>query len=263
MSARADAAEAADGTSGGETPEAGSFLGRWSRRKRADAPADALADAPARGGSAAAEGPFAEASPAGPLTVEADEAPAPPSRAPADDDARPTLTDADMPPLESLTGTSDVSAFLSRGVSASLRRAALRRVFRAPEFNVRDGLNDYDGDFTAYEPLGDTLTCDMKFRAARLEREAAEREARELEALERDAPADDGGVDGREGEAGAAPADAAPADADADPDAVGAREEGGNGGNGGDAARDDAVHAVDSPDVPDPSGASSTGPPPA
>ena len=237
MSARADAAAAADGPSEGTAPEAGSFLGRWSRRKRADAPAGV-------------EGRTAEAPPAEPAPLEVDEGsvPVPTSRARADEDAGPTLTDADMPPLESLTGTSDVSAFLSRGVSASLRRAALRRVFRAPKFNVRDGLNDYDGDFTAYEPLGDTLTCDMKFRAARLEREAAEREAaeceaRELESLERDAPADDG-VDGVGGTEGTADADAVGA-------GVGAGAEGEN------APGDDAVHAVDSADVPAPPGAPS------
>ena len=243
MSARGEATEAVDGASEGAAPEAGSFLGRWSRRKRADAPA--------RDGAG-----VAQASPAEPAPVEVDEGSVPASRARADEDAGSTLTDADMPPLESLTGTSDVSAFLSRGVSASLRRAALRRVFRAPEFNVRDGLNDYDGDFTAYEPLGDTLTCDMKFRAARLEREAAEREAaeretRELEALERDAPADDDGVDERDGAEGPA----ARAEGDGDGDVSGE-----DGGRAGDRP---AVRAVGSPDVPDPSAASPIRVPPA
>ena len=93
----------------------------------------------------------------------------------------PVLTDADMPPIESLVASSDMSGFFSAGVSAALRKAALRHVFSQPQFNVRDGLNDYDGDYTVFEPLGDTITADMKFHTARKERnrlEAAEEEKR-------------------------------------------------------------------------------------
>lgn len=91
------------------------------------------------------------------------------------------LSDADMPPIESLSSESDVSAFLNKGVSAALRKAALRHVFSQPAYNVRDGLNDYDGDYTVFEPLGDTVTSDMKWHIARKERERLEAEARELE----------------------------------------------------------------------------------
>ena len=96
----------------------------------------------------------------------------------------PLLTDSDMPPLESLTADSDMSAFFNRGVSAVLRRAALRHVFHQPVFNVRDGLNDYDGDYTVFEPLGDTITSDMKWHTARKERERLEAQAREEEQRE-------------------------------------------------------------------------------
>jgi hypothetical protein len=52
---------------------------------------------------------------------------------------------------------------------------------------VRDGLNDYDGDYTVFEPLGDIITSDMKFHIARKERDrlAAEAEAEELLQQER------------------------------------------------------------------------------
>ncbi len=95
------------------------------------------------------------------------------------------LSDEDMPPIESLTASSDVSAFFNKGVSVALRKAALRFVFQQPEFNVRDGLNDYDGDYTVFEPLGDTITSDMKFHAARKERNRLEAEAAEEEAAEK------------------------------------------------------------------------------
>ena len=72
------------------------------------------------------------------------------------------LTDADMPPLESLGEDDDYSGFMSTGVSEELRNLALRKLFRSAKFNVVDGLNDYDDDFTNFEPLGDIITSDMR-----------------------------------------------------------------------------------------------------
>ncbi|WP_207061406.1 DUF3306 domain-containing protein [Motiliproteus sp. SC1-56] len=72
------------------------------------------------------------------------------------------LTDEDMPDLEALDQDSDFSGFLSQGVSEGLRRKALKKLFHLPEFNLRDGLNEYDDDFTQFEPLGDTVTYQMK-----------------------------------------------------------------------------------------------------
>lgn len=96
------------------------------------------------------------------------------------------LTDADMPAIDTLTSQSDLSGFFSKGVSATLRRSALRHVFQQPQYNVRDGLNDYDGDYTVFEPLGDTVTADMKFHAARKERERIEAEQRAAELVEQE-----------------------------------------------------------------------------
>ena len=75
------------------------------------------------------------------------------------------LTDEDMPPLDSLNEDSDYSGFLSSGVSEALRRRALRKLFTSAVFNVRDGLDDYDDDFTSFAALGDVVTSDMKHEA--------------------------------------------------------------------------------------------------
>ncbi len=72
------------------------------------------------------------------------------------------LTDADMPPLESLGEGSDYRGFLSPKVSEALRKAALRKLFRQSRFNVVDGLDDYAEDFTRFEPLGDLVTHEMR-----------------------------------------------------------------------------------------------------
>jgi hypothetical protein len=85
----------------------------------------------------------------------------------AEDEPAEPLTDADMPPIESLSEDSDVSGFLSPGVSDDLRRAALRKLFLNPKFNVCDGLDDYCQDFTKFEPLGDIITADMRFEMER------------------------------------------------------------------------------------------------
>lgn len=63
------------------------------------------------------------------------------------------LTDEDMPPLDELDEHSDYSLFMSKGVSEELRRQALKKLFGLPEFNVRDGLNEYDDDYTKLKPL--------------------------------------------------------------------------------------------------------------
>ena len=124
------------------------FLARWSRRKsgaREDAGTPA-ADAP----RAEAERPAADLPPGEPA----------------------------LPDIESLGEDSDYSAFLSPKVDEGLRRQALRKLFRSPKFNVCDGLDDYCGDFTRFDALGDLITADMRHhleRAARaVERLAAE-----------------------------------------------------------------------------------------
>jgi hypothetical protein len=124
------------------------FLARWSRRKL-----DARSDDPGVPGNVAT-----------PVT---------PSGAPAGEPER-ELTDADMPPIETLDADSDYAAFLSPGVSDDLRQQALRKLFSQPDFNITDGLNDYDEDFTQFAGLGSIVTHEMKRLLQReLEKEKA------------------------------------------------------------------------------------------
>lgn len=92
------------------------------------------------------------------------------------------LTDADMPDIDTLDDKSDYTGFMSPKVSEELRKIALRKLFSSSGFNIRDGLDDYDEDFTLsqFEPLGDIVTSDMKHQieveAERKLREALEQE---------------------------------------------------------------------------------------
>jgi len=148
----------------GESKE--SVLSRWSRRKLE---ADQLA--PAAGESAS---PNEEASLAMPAAEEVDAV------------EKPALTDADMPDIESLNEDSDFSGFMSAGVSDELRNLALRKLFKAPVFNIRDGLDEYDEDYTYFEKLGDIVTCDMKHQI-----EMQAQKLREAEAAAEAAAEDD------------------------------------------------------------------------
>ena len=112
------------------TADPESFVARWSRRKSEAAESAEGADGPDEAHSGCDLGPR-----------------------PTVGEAPVELTDADMPPLASLGPDSDYSGFLSPGVSEELRRLALRKLFHSPIFNVTDGLDDYDDDFTSFEVL--------------------------------------------------------------------------------------------------------------
>jgi hypothetical protein len=89
---------------------------------------------------------------------------APPTLEPVADSPVTELTDADMPPLEALDEKSDYSGFFSPKVSEALRRQALRKLFHTPAFNITDGLNDYDEDYTSFATLGSVVTQEMRHR---------------------------------------------------------------------------------------------------
>jgi len=116
-----------------------------------------------------------------------------------------------MVALETLGADSDYSPFMSEGVSSELRKAALKKLFFSGKFAARDGLDDYDDDFTYFEPLGDTVTSDMKYHArrkekarlAKLEEEkvALEQQALDEEALHEQAESSSAPIDANEVEA--------------------------------------------------------------
>jgi len=65
----------------------------------------------------------------------------------------PQATQQDLPDLETLHEGSDIGMFLADGVSESLQRAALRKLFHFGKFNICDGLDDYAEDYTIFKPL--------------------------------------------------------------------------------------------------------------
>lgn len=151
------------GKPGQDTEEAaGDFLARWSRRKLEGRDSAAEPGADPANTSVAASDPAAPSQPEHQVRE---------------------LTDADMPPLETLDAESDYAPFMSPGVSDGLRRMALRKLFNQPDFNVTDGLNDYDDDYTQFASLGGVVTHEMKRMLLReLERRQTEPPAAEVAA---------------------------------------------------------------------------------
>lgn len=116
------------------------FLSRWARRK-----------AEVRHGGAAAA-PATAAAP--PMAPEAKEAPAPPPAAVAPGPAPgPQAPPPTMDDVARLTRGCDFSPFVSPGVDEGVKRAALKKLFADPRFNVMDGLDVYIDDYHTPDPL--------------------------------------------------------------------------------------------------------------
>jgi hypothetical protein len=115
----------------------GFSLRRWSERKLAASRA-AVPVAPDDAAPAVAHVESPATAVVAPDT--AAPAPVPPASAP-------------LPAVESLTFDSDFAAFLKPEVDESMRRGALRKLFRDPRFNVMDGLDIYIDDYGKPDPI--------------------------------------------------------------------------------------------------------------
>ena len=150
-----------------ESADGDPFLSRWARRKRA---------VRAGGDPDAAAGEKTELVDTAPEDGTLPEA--------GEDDPRAALTDADMPPVDSIDEDTDMSGFFSPKVSRAVKQAALKKFFHSPMFNIVDGLDDYDDDFRNFEALGDIITAHMRSqmdREAERVREAAAKDAESSE----------------------------------------------------------------------------------
>lgn len=93
------------------------------------------------------------------------------------------LKDEDMPDITTLNEDSDFSSFMSINVSEELRKMALRKLFHGKTYNLRDGLDEYDGDYTSFEKLDPTtITADMRYRQELEAEKLKAAQERELEA---------------------------------------------------------------------------------
>jgi hypothetical protein len=135
------------------------FLSRWSRLKR--------------------DTRVAEADSAEPLDLEehAQRTAAPLQR--QDKGARAASAPPQLPPVDELTLDSDFRGFFHSKVDEDVKRAALKKLFSDPHFNVMDGLDTYIDDYSKSDPLPAEMLAQMKsaqkiFRWAKNELEDGE-----------------------------------------------------------------------------------------
>jgi hypothetical protein len=119
------------------------FLSRWSRRKAAER----------RGEPEPEAAPPAEAAP---VVV-----PEVPPAEPAPEMPPPlTLEDA-----AKLTPSDDFAPFVAQGVDDIVKRAALKKLFTDPHFNVMDGLDTYIDDYSQPDPIPPEMLRELRHTA--------------------------------------------------------------------------------------------------
>ena len=120
------------------------FLSRWSRRKAAERRGEPEAEAP----------PPAEVAPVA--------APEPAPGEPVAEEPPPlTLEDA-----AKLTPADDFSPFVAQGVDETVKRAALKKLFADPHFNVMDGLDTYIDDYSQPDPIPPEMLRELRHAAS-------------------------------------------------------------------------------------------------
>ncbi|HJV73731.1 MAG TPA: DUF3306 domain-containing protein [Noviherbaspirillum sp.] len=109
--------------------DAEEFFSRWSQRNSTRWPAHEEGEKP--------ESSVRQAPPPLPVQV-------------AEDGTGPTLT---LEEVKALTKDSDFRPFVARGVDENVRRAAMKKLFSDPHFNVMDGLDVYIDDYSKSVPI--------------------------------------------------------------------------------------------------------------
>src|SRR3970040_2111113 len=96
----------------------------------------------------------------------------------------------ELPPLDKLTLDSDYRAFFHPKVDEDVRRAALKKLFSDPRFNVMDGLDVYIDDYSKTEPIPPAMLAGLRQAQKILEwaKEDDEKRAKEQSVEETQAP---------------------------------------------------------------------------
>jgi hypothetical protein len=86
-----------------------------------------------------------------------------------------------LPSLDSLTFESDFKAFMHAKVEETVKRAALKKLFADPRFNVMDGLDTYIGDYTQSDTIPPEMLARLEQKREKLFNQAAEKSRIEAE----------------------------------------------------------------------------------
>lgn len=89
--------------------------------------------------------------------------PAPAAAKPAAAEPAPPL-----PAADSLTFESDFKAFMHAKVEEGVKRAALKKLFSDPHFNIMDGLDIYIDDYSQDDPIPQAMMASLEHAKATL-----------------------------------------------------------------------------------------------
>lgn len=88
----------------------------------------------------------------------------------------PGSLDETLPDPETLEAGSDFSGYMVPGVSSALRRRALKRLWATGNYNVRDGLDDYDLDYRQQlKPMASELAGKLRRWAKKADESLADK----------------------------------------------------------------------------------------
>lgn len=124
------------------------FLSRWSRRK-----------VQVQRGELPPPEPEAEIAPPPPAPVALQ--PAEPPPAPLAAEAPPPEPPPTLADVETLTPQADFSRFVKADVDPGVQRAALKKLWADPHYNVMDGLDVYIDDYNTPDPLPKSMLRQM------------------------------------------------------------------------------------------------------
>jgi hypothetical protein len=110
----------------------------------------------------------------------------PPQKAP-EEAIDPKAPSPELPPIDKLNIDSDFRGFFHPKVGEDVRRAALKKLFSDPRFNVMDGLDVYIDDYSKNEPIPPEMLAGLRqaqniLRWAKEDTEERERKEKELQA---------------------------------------------------------------------------------
>ena len=98
--------------------------------------------------------------------------------------ADPKASPPELPPIDKLTIDSDFRGFFHPKVGEDVRRAALKKLFSDPRFNVMDGLDVYIDDYSKSEPIPPEMLAGLRQAQKILEWAKEDTEERKKKDLE-------------------------------------------------------------------------------
>jgi hypothetical protein len=116
-----------------------------------------------------------------------------------------TPASGELPPLpspDSLTFESDFKAFMHAKVEEGVKRAALKKLFSDPRFNVMDGLDTYIDDYSKDDPIPQAMLETLEHAKATLFGREADKPKEQAEPEKKDVAQTGGAPEKDDGAAG-------------------------------------------------------------